>query len=312
MEKILYVVPHLSTGGMPQYLLELIRTFKNQFDISVLEYNLLSSTYVVQRNKIKNECKLLTLGKDKEVFLKVIEREKPNIIHFQEIPETFIQKDYLKKIFNKDREYKIITTTHSSFTEPSKLLYTADKFVLVSEWSQKKFKNYFGEIDCDIWEYPIKQNKYEKKPYKDKLYFDDGHKHVLHVGLFTEGKNQSSIFELAKLCEDNDVRIKFHFVGNLANNFKDYWEPLLENKPHNSILYGEKANVDDFYMAADLFYFPSKWELNPISIKEALSFGLPVFTKKLDTYENKYDDVVTYIGDDIKINYENLLKTLNL
>lgn len=312
MNKLLYIVPHLSTGGMPQYLLKLIQTYKHMFDVQVLEYNLFSNEYVVQRNKIKNECKIFTLGKDKSPIINVIEREKPDIIHFQEIPETFIDKIYLKKIFDGGRNYKIITTTHSSFTDPSKLLYSADKFVLVSKWSQKKFKNYFKDIDCEIWEYPIEKIEFNKKEFKDKLYFDDGHHHILHVGLFTEGKNQSDIFELAKLCVENDVKIKFHFVGNLANNFREYWEPLLENKPHNCILYGEKDNVDDFYKASDLFYFPSKWELNPIAIKEALSHELPVFTTKLDTYENKYDDTVTYISDDININYQNLLKTLNL
>lgn len=311
MEKILYIVPHLSTGGMPQYLLRQIQKYKHDYNIIVLEYNFFSSDFVVQRNKIKNECKLLTLGSDKEPILKVIEREKPNIIHFQEIPETFIEKKILKIIFNNQRDYKIITTTHSSFTEPSKLLYSADKFVLVSEWSKKKFKEYFTEIDCEVWEYPIENIVCDKSKFKEKLHFDNGHKHVLHVGLFTEGKNQSDIFELGRLCMENDVRIKFHFVGNLANNFRDYWEPLLENKPHNCILYGEKDNVDDFYKASDLFYFPSKWELNPVVIKEALSHNLPTFISKLKTYEDKYDNLVNYIDDNIMVNYENLLKILN-
>ncbi len=312
MEKILYIVPHLSTGGMPQYLLKLIQTFKKTFDITVLEYNLYSSEYVVQKNKIKNLCKVLTLGRDKEPILNVIERINPDIIHFQEIPETFIEKKYLDIIFNKKRNYKILTTTHSSFTKPNELLYSADKFVLVSEWSQKKFKSHFEDIDCEVWEYPIEKISYESNIHKQKLYFDDGHKHVLHVGLFTEGKNQNEIFELAKMCIQNDKNVKFHFVGNLAQNFRYYWEPLLVDKPHNCILYGEKDNVEDFYKAADAFYFPSKWELNPISIKEALSYELPVFIKQLETYESKYDDVVTYIDDDIVSNYKKLIKTLKL
>ena len=38
-EKILIIVPHLSTGGMPQYLLKKILAFQNQFEIFVVEYN---------------------------------------------------------------------------------------------------------------------------------------------------------------------------------------------------------------------------------------------------------------------------------
>jgi GR25 family glycosyltransferase involved in LPS biosynthesis len=59
-----------------------------------------------------------------------------------------------------------------------------------------------------------------------------------------------------------------------------------------------------------LFYFPSKWELNPLSVKEALSYGLPVFLKKLHTYEDYYDGIVTYLHDLKHTNFANLLKNL--
>ena len=51
-KKLLYLLPHLSTGGMPQYVLEQIREFKDQFEIFVIEYNLYATKYVVQKNKI--------------------------------------------------------------------------------------------------------------------------------------------------------------------------------------------------------------------------------------------------------------------
>jgi hypothetical protein len=59
-------------------------------------------------------------------------------------------------------------------------------------------------------------------------------------------------------------------------------------------------------MASDLFYFPSLWELNPISIKEALSFGLPIFTKDLETYP-KYKES-NYITDNISANKNIILE----
>ena len=39
---------------------------------------------------------------------------------------------------------------------------------------------------------------------KDELSWDKEYKHVLNVGLFTRGKNQGELFELAKEFE-NDV-----------------------------------------------------------------------------------------------------------
>ena len=50
-KKLLYVAPHLSTGGMPQYLLKQIQSFTNKFEIVVVEYNDHSGgVFVVQKN----------------------------------------------------------------------------------------------------------------------------------------------------------------------------------------------------------------------------------------------------------------------
>ena len=60
--KLLYLTPHLSTGGMPQFVLKRIESLqkhKDRLDIFLVEYSLFSDTYVVQRNKI---IELLDVG----------------------------------------------------------------------------------------------------------------------------------------------------------------------------------------------------------------------------------------------------------
>jgi autotransporter strand-loop-strand O-heptosyltransferase len=309
-KKLLYIVPHLSTGGMPQYLLKQIQTFKDEFNIIVVEYNCVSMDFVVQRNKIKELCEVITIGEHKSDIVGIIRKEQPHIIHFQEIPETFVDKQYLNEIFDGGRNYNIIITTHSSYTKPEDLLYTADKFVLVSEWSRKRFAKYFTQIDCDIWEYPIEYWDGDKDEAKEIVGFDKEYKHILHVGLFTDGKNQGDIFELARICEKENYKVKFHFVGNQAGNFQFYWGPLMENKPDNCIIWGEQSDTAKFYKGADLFYFPSKWELNPLAVKEAISYRLPLFLKKLHTYEDYYNGIATYISDNQQENLQKLVKEL--
>lgn len=53
MEKIniLYLVPHLSTGGMPQFVLKRIQSLSDNFKVNVVEYSYFGDQYV-QRNKI--------------------------------------------------------------------------------------------------------------------------------------------------------------------------------------------------------------------------------------------------------------------
>ena len=309
-KKLLYVASHLSTGGMPQYILKQIQTFKDDFDIEVIEYNDHSGdAFVVQKNQIKELVTLHTLYEDKENnFLKLIKKISPNIIHFTEIPEHFISHNILDKVFSKKRKYDIVSSTHGSLTNPDEIKYHPDRYVLVSEWSRRKFEH-LG-VDTKVWEYPIEDIKYDKDSAKEELGFEKDWKHVLMVGLFSEGKNQSEIFQVARTLEK--FKIKFHFVGNQAGNFKDYWEPIMKHKPKNCVVWGERNDTEKFYKASDLFYFSSKLELNPLSIKEALSYKLPCIFRRLETYLDTYDDtkLVTYINDDIYVTKKIILNTL--
>ncbi len=297
MKKIIIVVPHLSTGGLPQYTVKMIESMREHYDIWCVECdNVTGGVLVVQRNKIHNILgnNLVTLSDDKYEFLRLIDSVEPDIIHFQEIPETFLTKDILTAVWYESRNYEIVITTHSSYTNPSKIRFTADRYVLVSEWSKNIFVSEFGEEICNVWEYPVEKKIYDKDTAKDKLGWDKSHKHVLHVGLFTAGKNQTQIFDIAEKTPD----IRYHFVGNQAENFRDYWEPLMKRKPENCIWHGERHNVDDFYMAADAFIFPSLFELNPLSLKEAQSYELPIILRQLQTYGDSYKDAYN-LSDDI-------------
>jgi len=309
-KKLLYVTPHLSTGGMPQYLLKQIQHFINDYEIQVIEIHNHSDVFVVQKNKIKELAILHTLGEDKTEILSIIEAESPDIIHFTEVPEHYLGEHILEKIFdNSNRSYDIVVSTHGSLTEPNKIKYHPDRYVLVSEWSRRKFEH-LG-IDTKVWEYPIEDYQYDKDGAKDELGFEKDWKHVLMVGLFTRGKNQAEIFKVARHLEK--YKIKFHFVGNQAQNFQGYWMPLMRTKPSNCVVWGERTDVDKFYKAADMFYFSSTLELNPLSVKEALSYKLPCIFRKLHTYLDTYDDMdlVTYINGDIGKTKRIILETLH-
>ena len=313
MEKILIITPHTSTGGLPQYLIKKIETYSNEYDFYVVEWdNITGGEFIVHRSKLEDLLldKFYTLYEKKELIFDIISDIKPDTIHFEELPETFISESVLDKIYN-NRDYNIVITTHSSFTDPKNIKYLGDKIILPSKWLLNKFKTHFnGSIPCELWEYPIELADYNKDEYKKLLGFDPEYKHVLHVGLFTPGKNQKEIFNLAKECLGS--KILFHFVGNQAMNFQDYWEPLMKNKPDNCIWHGERNNVSDFYKASDVFYFPSVYELNPLVLKEAVSHGLPLFIKPLETYEDTYDKFAKYLTDDIIENKKLLFDFLKI
>ena len=321
MKKLLAITPHLSTGGAPQVLVKRIELIKDNYEIYVIEYSNISHSFIIQKNRIKNLIpseNFFTLGDNKNAILDIINNIKPDIIHMEEIPEMFMDYNIAKEIYKKDRKYKIFETTHSSDYVVDNKLFFPDKFIFVSQYNCFKF-NKFG-IPTEVVEYPVDKkmrSSVDKNNALKKLGLDPNYKHILNVGLFTPRKNQKYAFEIAKELENE--KIKFHFVGNQAGNFEHYWKPLMENKPNNCVIWGERSDVDDFYTACDLFLFTSRGfrydkELNPLVIKEALQEDIPLFLFPLDVYCGKYDDdpdctyMIGDLSDDSKLVKEFLFK----
>jgi glycosyltransferase involved in cell wall biosynthesis len=316
--RILYVAPHLSTGGMPQYLCKKIESFLDHAEIFCIEYSNVSDEYVVQRNRIQRMLgdRFFTLGEDKNKILDLIHDICPDIIHFDDFVEFFVDEEIIEKIFDNSRPYYIYETCHSSNISPYDKTWRPDKFVMVNQWMVNKF----SELDTplDILEYPIEN--YQRPPRQEALSLlglDPHKKHIINVGLFTPGKNQGYLMDIARKMEN--YPIEFHFIGNQAPNFSDYWSPLMKNVPGNCRIWGERNDVDTFYQAADLFVFTSVWELNPIVIKETLSWNLPVLMRRLEPYMDSYDNnpLVTYLSqsgpyEDVQKDINSILQILQL
>ena len=316
MKKLLYVTPHLSTGGAPQYLLKKIELLKDDYDIHVIEYQDLG-IFRVQKDKIIDLLKnpLITLGENKNQILDLINDIEPDIIHFEEIPELFdITDEIAEQIYVNDRKYQIFETSHDSAFEPANKRFYPDKFLFCSDNQLLKFRSI--DTPACVIEYPEYNFKRQDRVIGlRQLDLDPEYKHVLNVGLFTSRKNQGEIFHYANLLKDE--KILFHFVGNQAPNFESYWRPLMENKPDNCIIWGERKDVEKFYSCMDLFLFTSRGhagdkETNPLVLKEALSWNIPILMHKIDSYLDKYDRKATFLSENTDLNHHKILNSLKL
>jgi len=295
MKKLLYVAPHLSTGGLPQYLYKKIELLINDYDIYVVEYNnVTGGVLVVQRNRITGIVKpenFFTLGENKKEILEVIDQVNPDIIHIEEMPEYFMNYEVAQEIYRSDRSYKIFESSHDSSFDTRNKRFFPDRMLLVSNYQIEMLKD-LG-VPCTLAEYPI---EIKPRPNREEaltaLGLDPDYKHVINVGLFTPRKNQAEVFEYARKLKD--YKIKFHLIGNQADNFKYYWEPLLKNRPENCVVWGERSDVHKFYEAADLFLFTSRGshqdkETSPLVIREAIGHQTPSLIYNLDVYMGMYD-----------------------
>ncbi len=324
MKNLLIICPHLSTGGSGQVTANKIKLIKDNFNIKVVEYNFLSWIHVVQRNRIieligNDNFITLREGDKKNHMAQVFADFEPDVVSMEEIPEFFMPFDEAEFIYRKDRNYTILETTHDSSFPIKNKKFTPDKYVFVSPYSAFQFIN--TDVPIEVIEYPIDRKERSMKEKRDALSLEPEFKHIVIVGLFTPRKNQQYAFELAHKLKGYPV--KFHFLGNMADNFKFYWQPLMEYKAqhelNNCIIWGEVSNIDDYIQASDMFLFPSKGdknnkELNPIAIKEAMEYDTHKLMYNLDVYCNKYNEYenVHFLSGDLNNDSSKIIEVLRL
>jgi autotransporter strand-loop-strand O-heptosyltransferase len=311
--KILFLAPHLSTGGMPSFLLKRIQALidNEDFELFVVEYADIGGwAYVVQKNEIKRIIKpenFTTLYEDKSILMDIIRDNKIDIVHADEILEGFdhsnkIPDSMLNELYSNDRTWKMIETCHNVWFNPNtSKRFNPDGYAFCTPWHKSSTFAMMPSYS-EVLQFPI-ENKVptseEKLEAKLSLGMDPNKKHVINVGLWTSGKNQKEGVEVAKSLEESNPEIQFHFIGNQAPNFEDYWGPIMENLPSNVTVWDERSDVDTFMKAADLFMFNSTWECNPLVLREATSYGLKILTRNLEQYMDMFTPYITEINGDI-------------
>jgi autotransporter strand-loop-strand O-heptosyltransferase len=286
--KILYLAPHLSTGGMPSFLLKQVELLNDLYDIYVVEYQFYTADFVVHRNAIKEILgdKVYTLGDTKSELIEIIETIRPDIIHLHDVAERF-DHEVMAELYTPTRSHRIIETCHDVFFNPDKeRKFHPDAYAFCTVYHKEvTFKNMPTKAKYVI-EFPIDPKESEKQ---------DDTKYVVNVGLWTPGKNQAEGIEIARKNPD----WTFYFIGNQAGNFQHYWEPLMKDLPKNVKVLGERDDVDDFLKEANVFMFNSTIECNPLALREAIAYNLPIIAHNLPQYMGTYAPYIQPIDTDL-------------
>jgi len=300
--KVMFLEFHLSTGGAPKFCQTRIEALQKYTDveISVVEYQCQSMDFVVQRDKIRGLVgeNFNTLYEDKILLFDLIAEFQPDIIHIDEMSER-MDDEMVTRLYSSDRKYKIVETCHDISFNPKEKRFIPDAFLFCTRYHTTTFKDV--PTDAYIVEFPIDDNhstKWEKHSARTKLNMDHNKIQVLNVGLWAPWKNQAEGLEIARRYPD----MVFNFIGNQAGNFKEYWEPLMDDIPDNVIVWEERNDVDIFMKACDIFMFNSTWECAPIVLKEAIGYGLPIIARNLP----QYGDMFTKYIHPIDTNLEDL------
>jgi autotransporter strand-loop-strand O-heptosyltransferase len=289
----MFLAPHLSTGGMPQFLLKRIQALQQHTDVEifVVEYQCYSLDYVVQRNQIMDLVNpyFHTLWENKMQLFDMIDSWNPDLIHIDEMSERLDAK-MVRRLYSSDRKYRIVETCHDVSFNPNEKIFTPDAYAFCSPYHLDTFANVDGYRE--VIEYPIDNYRLSKEDvYETKIALGMNlkMKHIVNVGLWTSGKNQGEMLDLARQMPN----VGFHFVGNQAGNFEHYWGPLMNDIPDNVKIWGERDDADKFIDAADVFMFNSINECNPLVLREAISKGKKIIARDLPQYKNMFTRYIT-------------------
>lgn len=321
--KVLFLAPHLSTGGMPGFLLkrlEVIKEYHSDVELFVVEYSNYSPMYVVQKNKIKELLppqNVFELGENKMDLIRIIKDNNIDVVHVDEMIEGFdsfnkVSNELMNALYDNDRTWRMIETCHNVWFEPGSMKkFHPDAYAFCTpHHKDNTFKNVPSY--SEVLEFPIDnrfRTRAEQVQCQTELGLDPTKTHVVNVGLWTSGKNQQEGVEIARYFQDEGV--DFHFIGNQALNFQNYWEPLMMDLPSNVHVWGERSDVETFMKSADVFMFNSTWECNPLVLREAASYGLKILARDLPQYVGMFDGLISPLKDDLETNVRTLHKLIS-
>lgn len=296
--RIAFITPHLSTGGMPEYLRRSIELLdRNSHEILLIEMRTETLMDATRKRVLDLDgIELFSAHKSSARATEKIRDFSPDIIHFAEPSEQVMDPKFLGEIYADDREWKIFETCHDSSYPLESKEFLPDKFLLVSPFQVKMMQDL--RVPSELIQYSVPEftTKISRATALLKLGLDPEKKHVFQFGIFSPRKNQSETLEIAKSMLDEPVQ--FHFVGNTAPSYSQYWKPLIENLPKNCKYWGEHSNVQQFYAVSDLVVFPSiefvdDKETNPLVIKETIKYGIPLLLRDTPVYLGMFPESET-------------------
>ena len=283
--KILYLVNSSEIGGAEKSLLLLIDNIdRTKFEISVI--CLRGTGIFTEELKIRNIPVFIFNIKKKpfsifNVYI-TIKRIKPDII------QSFLFiSNIIGRIVGKLAGVKVIISSQRSVDKWRRWYHwkidrLTSKFttlIISNSFSGKRVLVEKGKIKSKkiiVIPNGVKSNQ-KRKPYlKREIGFDVEETVIGTVGNLREVKDHKTFIKVASEISRKFQNIKFLIAGKgpLERELKKIAE--LSGLKKKIVFVGFIKEIEKVYSAIDIFVLTSFWEGCPLSILEAMSFGIPV------------------------------------
>ena len=253
----------------------------------------------LEEKKIKyNFVKNFTLSEIK----RVIEEEKPDVIHAHDMRASFYAALCCKNI-------TLISHIHNNNFDSRKLSLKAILYYFAAKkskhifWvSKSSFNGYFfhnkfkekSEVLYNI----IDINKLRKQVILDNnIYKYD----IVYIGRLTYQKNPQRLLEICKKICEKRTNTKIGIIGT-GDMFNDVIDFINSNKNLNIIYLGFMNNPYKVLYNSKVMIMSSRWEGTPMVALESMALGVPIVSTPVDGLQdiiiNDYNGYLT--NDDEK------------
>lgn len=284
--KILVISFSLSSGGAERFAVDLCNSLSGKHEVIMLTTDDdASASNAYYRNELDNSVRYINLAASRghsvsalTGVMRVIRKERPDIVH----AHTDLLHLILPSLFCRGVRY--VHTIHSvaEYYLQSKLekplfrhMYSRSVIpVTISPVCSNSYRNLYG-LNNDVMilngrSRPVLSESAESVK-EQMLAFKDGRPLFVHIARFAPPKNQTVLFDAVKKMKG---AVRLVVIGrDFPSEIQSAQDPAIVR------FEGERLNVGDYLQIADFFVLSSSFEGLPLSLLEAMSYGVvPVST----------------------------------
>lgn len=246
-------------------------------------------------------------------FKRVIEEEKPDIIHAHDMRASFFAALVCGKI-------PLISHIHNNNFDSQKLTvkailyrYAARKAKHIFWVSQSSFEGYYFhkglKYKSTVLYNVIEPTKLKEKARRSELKtkYD-----IVYVGRLTYPKNPQRLVKVLEEIKNSKPDLRSAIIG--TGELEDEVHKMVNEKNlgNNIELLGFQANPYGILQKAELMIMTSRWEGTPMCALEAMSLGVPIVSTPVDGLKDLVKDGETgFLKDTNDSLKESCLEILN-
>lgn len=258
------------------------KTHALTYDYMCRNYNLNMITAAYPVSTCIEQIDILEVFDSYDEIFKLLEREKPDLIHSVQINATVelvsrkLHIPHLMNIYQADlEEFEV------KWMDILPQYHSADSELLAGRWGEGL------HIPSRCLRVAYENNKDIKAIRKDVTFLK-----ILSIGILAEIKNQLEIIKFVSICKENGIEVELTVLGNYDTPYgRTCIEFVKHNKlEHQVIFKGFVQNVEEYFAQADLMILASTVESFPGVIVESMANRVAIITTPVAGIPEILDD----------------------